>query len=118
MVNLPVAYCLLNFLALCFYTDYMYIEPIAGIYEAFTIASLFFLVLEYVCPDGTDREKYFDQLPAQDKKGNIEPGGSLNWFQVCIPNRHGTKIEYTLILVSRKLGAVFFNIHLQSSFSL
>jgi len=82
MVNLPVAYCLFNFLALSFYQDYLYLEPISGVYEAFVVAALFFLVLEYVCPDGTDREKYFENLPGKDKKGNPIPGGSLNWFQV------------------------------------
>jgi len=84
IVNLPVFYCLFNFLALCFYNDYLYIEPISGAYEAFAVASLFLLTLEYVCPDGTDREKYFENLPGEDKKGNPVPGGSLVWFQVSL----------------------------------
>ena len=82
VVNLPVFYSLFNFLALCFYSDYLYIEPIAAIYEAFTVAALFFMVLEWVCPDGMDREKYFDKLEARNRKGNPIPGGSLQWFQV------------------------------------
>lgn len=82
IVNLPVFYCLFNFLALCFYQDYQFIEPLAGIYEAFSVAALFLLTLEFVCPDGTDREKYFDRLEGQDKKGHPVPGGSLKWFQV------------------------------------
>jgi len=84
IVNLPVFYCLFNFLALSFYNDYQYIEPLAGAYEAFAVASLFLLTLEYVCPDGTDREKYFENLPGQDKKGNPVSGGSLVWFQVSL----------------------------------
>lgn len=82
IINLPVFYCLFNFLALCFYQDYLYIEPLAGIYEAFSVAALFLLVLEYVCPDGTDREKYFAHLEARDKKKRPVEGGSLQWFQV------------------------------------
>ena len=88
IANLPVFYSLFNFLALCFYSDYLYIEPIAGIYEAFTVAALFFLVLEWVCPDGTDREKYFDKLENQDRKGHAIPGGSLQWFQVSSNLHH------------------------------
>lgn len=81
IINLPVFYCLFNFLAISFYQDYLYIEPLAGIYEAFSVAALFLLVLEYVCPDGTDREKYFDNLEGRDRKNNPVPGGSLKWFQ-------------------------------------
>ena len=82
VVNLPIFYSLFNFLALCFYNDYLYIEPIGGIYEAFTVAALFFLVLEWICPDGTDREKYFEKLEGRDRRGKPIPGGSLQWFQV------------------------------------
>lgn len=52
IVNLPIAYSLFNFLAITFVKDYMYIEPLAAIYEAFTVAALFYLVLEWVVPDG------------------------------------------------------------------
>jgi len=57
IINLPTVYALFNFIALCFYQDFFYIEPIGGIYEAFALAGLFLLFLEYVCPDGTDRDK-------------------------------------------------------------
>ena len=82
IINLPIAYCLFNFLALTSTMDYMYIEPIGAIYEAFTVPALFFLVLEWVCPDGTDREKYFDNLELHSGRGKVLPGGSLKWFQV------------------------------------
>ena len=60
----------------------MWIEPIGGVYEAFTVAAMFLLVLEWVCPDGTDREKYFDNLENRSRSGKPLPGGSLKWFQV------------------------------------
>ena len=82
IINLPVFYSLFNFLALTFTLDYMYIEPLGGAYEAFTVAALFFLTLEWVAPDGTDREKYFDNLPNKGRRGHVTPGGSLVWFQV------------------------------------
>jgi hypothetical protein len=82
IINLPFMYCLFNFLSILFVMDYQYIEPIAGIYEAFTTAALFMLTLEWVCPDGIDRERYFNNLEMRDKKGNPVPGGSLKWFQV------------------------------------
>jgi hypothetical protein len=81
IVNLPAVYAIFNFLGILFYQDYFYITPIAGIYEAFVVAALFLLVLEWTCPDGTDRDKYFDNLALLDKKGNVQPGGSLKWYQ-------------------------------------
>lgn len=82
IANLPAMYAIFNFLALWFTLDYMYIEPIGAVYEAFAVAALFFLVLEWVAPDGTDRESFFDKLEMRDKKGRPQPGGSLKWFQV------------------------------------
>lgn len=82
IIALPVFYSLFNFLALCWYGTYQYVQPITGLYESFAIAALFFLLLEWVCPEGTDREKYFDEFPFKDKKGVIVEGGSLAWFQV------------------------------------
>jgi hypothetical protein len=111
IIALPVAYSLFNFLALCWYRTYQYIQPIAGLYESFAIAALFFLLLEWVCPEGTDRDKYFDEFPFKDKKGVIVEGGSLAWFQVSncshfcstsheskltTPSVHGPKYSNTL----------------------
>lgn len=64
--------------------DYQYIQPIGSIYEAFTVAALFILVLEWVVPDGMDRERYFDNLELRNRRGQVQPGGSLKWFQVRV----------------------------------
>jgi hypothetical protein len=85
IVNLPLAYALFNFLALTFTLDYMFIEPIGAVYEGFAVAALFFLLLEYVCPDGQDRDAFFAELENKDKKGNVKPGGSLEWYKVSCP---------------------------------
>ncbi|KAK5127961.1 hypothetical protein LTR85_005078 [Meristemomyces frigidus] len=116
IVNIPVFYCLFNFLALCFYQQYQEIEPIAGIYEAFTVASLFLLVLEYVTPDGTDREKYFDQLEGLDKKNQPVPGGSLKWFQ----RTWSSTMQYPLtksVFVVVQIITQQFHVYCESSWS-
>jgi hypothetical protein len=79
IIALPVFYSLFNFLALCWYRTYQFIQPLSQVYESFAIAALFFLILEWVCPEGTDREKFF---PFKDKKGVVVEGGSLAWFKV------------------------------------
>ncbi len=71
-----------NFIALMFTLNYQYTQPLAGIYEAFALAALFFLVQEYITPDGTDREAFFSNLELKGKKGVILPGGSLAWYNV------------------------------------
>lgn len=82
IVNLPVFYSIFNFLALTFTLDYLYIQPLGDLYEAFTVAALFLLVLDWVAPDGVDREKYFDKLELRSRRGTPQAGGSLKWFQV------------------------------------
>lgn len=82
IIALPFFYSLFNFLAICWYANYQYIQPLKGLYESFAIAALFFLCLEWVCPEGTDRDKYFDEFPFKGKKGVIIEGGSLAWFHV------------------------------------
>lgn len=86
IVNLPLAYCLFNFLSLTFTMDYLYIQPIADIYEALSVAALFYLVLEYVAPDGTDRDVFFANLEMRGKGGKVTPGGSLAWYKVSLRN--------------------------------
>lgn len=116
IVNLPIAYCLFNFLALTFTLDYMFIQPIAGVFEAFAVAGLFFLVLEYVTPDGTDREKYFDSLPNKTRRGKPIPGGSLGWFQ----KTWGSVLQYPLfktILIIIEIITQYFGVYCENSFS-
>lgn len=84
IVNLPLAYCMFNFLALIFTLDHMYIEPIGAVCEAFAVAALFFLVLEGVCPDGVDREAFFRETEMREKDGSVRPGGSLGWYKVSL----------------------------------
>ena len=116
IIWLPVGYSLFNFLALCFYQDYLYIEPIAGIYEAFTVAALFLLILEYVCPDGMDREKYFNELPGQDKKGRPQPGGSLKWFNQTFSSTMQYPLS-KLVFVVIQIVTQYYGVYCENSFS-
>ncbi|EMC99053.1 hypothetical protein BAUCODRAFT_146038 [Baudoinia panamericana UAMH 10762] len=116
IVNLPAAYAIFHFLALCFYQDYFYIAPISEVYEGFAVAALFLLMLEYACPDGTDREAYFNKLPNQDKKGNTLPGGSLQWFQ----RTWSSVLQYPLskfLLIVVQIITQYFGVYCENSFS-
>ncbi len=74
-------------LSIIFYTDSIYIRPLMDVYEAFCIACLFLLYLEFLVPDPEQRTKYFSDLENKDKKGNVTPGGSLKWYNVRVsPN--------------------------------
>jgi hypothetical protein len=111
IIALPVFYSLFNFLALCWYRTYQYIQPLAGLYESFAIAALFFLLLEWVCPEGTDRTKYFDGFPFKDKKGVVIEGGSLAWFQVSTIHilRRRDSVQRTILTVDRTPGPRYSN---------
>ncbi|KAF2116251.1 organic solute transporter Ostalpha-domain-containing protein [Lophiotrema nucula] len=80
IVFLPVFQNLIALLSITFYVDSIYIMPIHEVYEAFTIAALFALFLEYVCPNPKERPRYFDELQLYDRKKKPVPGGSLLWF--------------------------------------
>ena len=45
------------------------------------MASFFLLLTDYVVPDG-DFEGFFAHYELQDKRGNVQPGGSSFWYQV------------------------------------
>lgn len=82
IIAMPVFFCVVSLVSILFYDDSIYITPIMGVYEAFCIAALFLLFLEFICPDEEARPKYFSNLENKDKKGNIIPGGSRKWFNV------------------------------------
>ena len=116
IINLPIAYSIFNLLALVFTMDYQFIEPIAAIYEALTVAALFFLVLEWVCPDGTDREQYFDRLELRSRRGRPLPGGSLQWFQ----RTWSTVLQYPLsktLFVIVQIVTQYFQDYCEGSWS-
>jgi hypothetical protein len=82
IIAMPVFFCAISLLSILFYGDSIYITPVMGVYEAFCIAALFLLFLEFICPDEDARPKFFANLENKDKKGNIIPGGSQKWFNV------------------------------------
>ena len=82
IVWLPVFFCIISLLAVIFYDQSIYVEPIKEVYEAFCIAALFLLYVEYVCPDEHERPAFFTKLENKNRKGKVIPGGSLVWWHV------------------------------------
>ncbi|OQV11089.1 hypothetical protein CLAIMM_14986 [Cladophialophora immunda] len=80
IIAMPVIFSIVCLLSVLFYSASIYIKPLIEVYEAFCVAALFLLYLEYVCPNEAERSTYFFNLPAKDKKGNTRPGGSLQWY--------------------------------------
>lgn len=82
VIFMPVFMCIIELLSILFYEDSIYLSPIKELYEAFCIAALFLLFVEYVCPDEQTRPTFFNELENRDRKGKVTPGGSLLWFNV------------------------------------
>ena len=76
-------FVIFNWLALHFYGAAWALTPIAELYECFALVSIFYLFVLYVSPNEDNRESFFDQLQAFEKKTK-DPigGGSLRWFQI------------------------------------
>lgn len=82
---LPVVYSITSVVSIHLYHASQYIEPIAGIYEAIALTSLFLLYVYYVAPDVHSRDEFFQKLEQRRKNGEIVAGGSLGWFRVGRP---------------------------------
>ena len=88
----PVVFAVLSAFAILDYDAAIYIIPLRDLYEAFALASLFLLFIEYVAPDEATRDTYFFNLENRKKRGgrfsrskefDVIPGGSLKWYRVC-----------------------------------
>ncbi|KAL1970812.1 hypothetical protein VTN77DRAFT_2646 [Rasamsonia byssochlamydoides] len=86
IIALPVFFCVVALLSVIFYQDSIYIKPLIEVYEAFCVAALFLLFIEYVCPEENKRATFFENLQYKDNEGNVILGGGLKWFNV------GTKV--------------------------
>ena len=84
IVFTPVVFATTNLLAIAFYSAAQYLTPIADLYEAFALASLFLLFVQYIAPDSQSHNTFFSELENKSRKGEVSPGGSLNWFNVSI----------------------------------
>ncbi len=59
-----------------------YITPGRDIGEALPMAAFFLLMSTYVAPDERNRDDRFAEMAPLDKKGYVQRGGSLVWYQV------------------------------------
>jgi hypothetical protein len=82
IILLPVVYSITSVVSIHAYKAAQYIEPIANLYEALALASLFLLYVHYVAPEVHSRDEFFHRLEQKKKNGEIVGGGSLRWFRV------------------------------------
>ena len=76
----PVVFAVLSFLSIAFYGAAIYLDPIALLYEAFALASLFLLFIQYVAPGGHHTKQSFYNI--RFSLQNVTPGRSFEWFIV------------------------------------
>ncbi len=82
IVSTPLIFTIIGVISTHSYAAAEYIEPLSNCYEALGLASLFLLYVQYVTPDTTTREIFYQGLENVNKKGVVTPGGSLRWFRV------------------------------------
>jgi hypothetical protein len=73
IVSTPVVFTIVAAISTHVYQAAEYLEPLANWYEALALASLFLLYVQYVTPDATSRNAFFQNLE-----------GSLRWFWVSL----------------------------------
>jgi hypothetical protein len=82
IIFMPVVFCAVSLLSVQFYSASIYLQPLTEVYEAFCIAAVFLLYIEYVCPDVEARPKFFANLPSNNNKKPLAPGEGLKWYNV------------------------------------
>ena len=87
----PMWFSVSSLFSIAWYSAALYIQTIGFIYEAFALAAIFLLFVQYVTPDPQLREAYFYNLPMLDRKGNETGRNSLPWFKVRV--NHPVTIE-------------------------
>jgi hypothetical protein len=88
-----------------------YLEPLSNLYEAFALASLFLLYVQYVAPDEAIREQFFQNLEVASKRGNVTDG--LRWFRVRTTTFSASSADKSL----RGHGELFFSTSSSTQYS-
>jgi hypothetical protein len=89
----PVVFAIFNLLATAFYSAAIYLTPIADLYEAFALASVFALFVHFVALDASQHDEFFANIEQISRKGEVISRGSLGWFKVSEP-LHLIAIDY------------------------
>ena len=83
VISTPVVFAIVAVISVNAYSAAEYVAPVANLYEALALASIFLLYVHYVAPEVQMREEFFQGLENRSRSGEILPGGSLGWFRVC-----------------------------------
>lgn len=84
IIALPPMFCAISVLSIYFDKDAIYLIPIMDVYEAFCVAGLFMLLVDFVTPqENGSIYQVMLETPMKNKQGGTIAGGSLPWFRVC-----------------------------------
>lgn len=93
IISMPVFFTIVALIVLHTYKAAQYVEPLASLYEAYAMASLFLLYVHYVAPEAHTRQEFFQNLQSKTKSGTVATGGSLRWF------RRSWRIVFLYVLI-------------------
>jgi hypothetical protein len=82
IISTPLVFCVVALISVHVYHAAEFVEPIASLYEAYALASLFLLYVHYVVPEAHNRHEFFRNLEDTTRDGTPIPEGSLRWFLV------------------------------------
>ncbi|KIV77657.1 hypothetical protein PV11_09443 [Exophiala sideris] len=103
IVFLPVVYSLFYALSLQTYAGAQYLQPVASLYEAVALVSLFLLYVDFVTPEPDTRDEFFSKLENTNKKGQNVPGGRLKWFRRSWRIVFLYLVAYTILIIAQEI---------------
>ncbi|ETI26594.1 hypothetical protein G647_03372 [Cladophialophora carrionii CBS 160.54] len=103
IVSTPLIFTIVAVISTHTYHAADYLEPLANLYEGFALASLFLLYVQYVTPDVTTRDAFFQSLEKKGKNGGVTPGGSLRWFWNTWRTVFFYVVIYTVLVIIQEI---------------
>ncbi|KAK5212038.1 hypothetical protein LTR99_001860 [Exophiala xenobiotica] len=103
IIIFPVVASLAAVISIYSYRASGYIEPIASLYEAIALASLFLLYVQYVAPEESTRVAFFRELEYKTKNGSVKPLQHYKLFRAAWTIVFSYVVVYTILVIAQEV---------------
>ncbi|KIX92789.1 uncharacterized protein Z520_11452 [Fonsecaea multimorphosa CBS 102226] len=103
IVSTPLVFAVIAVISTHVYDAADYLSPWANLYEAYALASLFLLYVQYVTPDLQTRDSFFQNLAQVSRKGEVIAGGSIQWFWKTWRTVFFYVVIYTALIIIQEI---------------
>ncbi|OQV02348.1 hypothetical protein CLAIMM_07563 [Cladophialophora immunda] len=103
IVSTPLVFAVIAVISAHIYDVGGYLSPWANLYEAYALASLFLLYVQYVTPDVETRDSFFQNLAQASGKGNVVAGVANDSAQQSWRTVFFYVVIYTALIITQEI---------------